>query len=104
MVTVSSSVVACDLAPIPIASIRMCHARFSAKELVALVKAMSDEGKKMHNDIHDTMLANAHAMLRRDEAFREMRRKSQQSVPRDSMTEDMMTSLIRSMGYGRSNQ
>ena len=80
--------------------------RFSAKEVGALVKAMRDEGRKVHNDIHDTILANAHAVLRRGEAFRKMHRvQSQSNLPtRESMTEDMMASLIRSMGYGRSNK
>ena len=79
--------------------------RFSAKELGALVKAMRDEGRKVHNDIHDTILANAHAVLRRGEAFRKMHRvQSQKNLSVESMTEDMMASLIRSMGYGRSNK
>ena len=70
------------------------------------MKAMSEEERKVHNDIHDTIFANANAMLRRNEAFRAMRRTQSQSgkiVTRDSMTEDMMTSLVRSLSYGRLN-
>ena len=37
--------------------------RFSAKELGALVKAMSEEEAKLHSEIHDIILANAHAKL-----------------------------------------
>ena len=67
------------------------------------MKAMSEEERKVHNDIHDTIFANANAMLRRNEAFRAMRRSQSGEQLRDSMTEDMMTSLVRSMSYGRSN-
>ena len=86
----------------------MCRGRvrFSVKELGALMKAMQDEEQTVHNAIRDTILANAHAVLRRDEAFRKMHKLQSQSnqQSREGVTEDMVASLIRSMGYGRSDK